>query len=400
MAGYGADEISLALVQRVLGSAPAAVVAQVAQSLLNRDIPTGLRAINEAFDQGAEPRQFLSEILDYLRALLLLCVGAGEVLDQVAPDSLREMRTMLGTESPLGLLMRAVKLFGEAGQGLRTALRPQLPLELAFIEAIVDTTSAVPSPTAMRQEQGVAGPRVVDGGAAPRRVAPPPAAPVEALPPAVEGSRVAEQETVFAKTVVPAETEEPALAAEAIVAESKEPTAATAVAQSVRSSESAVDSEAPTEGAVASEQGLSLEWVQGRWNMVLLKTGPQSHQLRALLNSAYPIAVRDDVVTLACEAEFHRGKIAEEKRRDLIEAVMSEVLGTAVRIECTVDSSFRELGRTAPQTTEGTQDLFTAGDSTASAREDLLNHPAVRALQERGAQVTKVSLHVEDETGG
>ena len=70
LAAYGSSEITLELVHQVLGSVPSALVTRLIASLLVGDVGTGLQAINQAMDGGAEPRQFLGEILDHLRALI------------------------------------------------------------------------------------------------------------------------------------------------------------------------------------------------------------------------------------------------------------------------------------------------------------------------------------------
>ena len=50
--------------------------------------------------------------------------------------------SLAGEPLAVEMLVRALKLFNEAGQGLRTAARPQLPLELAFVEATLRLGSA------------------------------------------------------------------------------------------------------------------------------------------------------------------------------------------------------------------------------------------------------------------
>ncbi len=62
--------------QGLLGTASSALVADIVRALLTRDVPSGLRAISQAFDGGAEPRQFVADLLEYLRALMLLTVAA------------------------------------------------------------------------------------------------------------------------------------------------------------------------------------------------------------------------------------------------------------------------------------------------------------------------------------
>jgi hypothetical protein len=151
--------------------------------------------------------------------------------------------------------------------------------------------------------------------------------------------------------------------------------------------------------ATSAPAELTLDWVRGNWPLILMKIKPRSSQVRALLNSAYPIAVKGNTITLGCEANFHREKLDEEKKRGLVEGVCSEVLSTAVRVECRVQSDLRDVMR-ADEMPQTSSDMFEAKPAEEALREKLLNHPTVRALQERGGRISKISLYDEDETGG
>ena len=139
LAAYGDTQITLEQVQLLLGSVPASLINDLLRGLATRDVPAGLRAINQALDSGAEPRQFLGEILDHLRALMLLRVGSEDTITNLSDEMLAELRAIVAQGCGLGVLVEAIKLFNEAGNNLRTAVRPQLPLEVAFVEAILRT---------------------------------------------------------------------------------------------------------------------------------------------------------------------------------------------------------------------------------------------------------------------
>ncbi|MBM3190026.1 MAG: DNA polymerase III subunit gamma/tau, partial [Chloroflexi bacterium] len=190
LAVYGADEITLDLVQRALGSVSWALVCRLVEALVRGDIPTGLRAINQAMDAGAEPRQFLSDILDHLRALLYLGVGGDESLEYLGVESLAAMRALASRDGfSLGAIVRAIRLFNEAGQGLRGAARPQLPLELALVESalVADGDAAqAPSSRSRGQPEPAVGAAVAPGPAVARGAS---EAVVEATPAPLAGNR-------------------------------------------------------------------------------------------------------------------------------------------------------------------------------------------------------------------
>ncbi len=377
LSAYNTDEITVELVRDVLGSVSSALVSELVERMMAGDVPQGLRLIDEAFEGGAEPRQFLSDILGHLRAVLLLSVGGDKGLDQLSPQALDQMRRLAqdGTFS-LKALVGAIRLFNEAGEGLRNTVRPQLPLELALIETALSVDG----------ERGAEG--AVQSAAM-------------AAAKGDEASRESEEEGEDASsTRRMAESASPVEAETAEVDESAEDTeeVAASEAESAEESEEKPPPELEQEGEETSSQKLTLDWVCGNWDLVLMKIKPKSYQVRALLNSAYPISVRDDLITLGCNAEFHRDKLSEDKRRGLVEEVLSQVLGVPCRVQCVVDREAEEKARARTQSTnDDSRDLFSSNGQSGTpsdedVRDELLNHPAVKILKERGGRVSKVTL--------
>ena len=422
LATYGSTEIGGELVQSVLGSVASATILGLVRSLITADAQTGLRLINEAIDNGAEPRQFLGEILDHLRALLLIRVGSQDNLYYLSEDEADALQQLAAEVAPPpGTLTRAIRLFNEAMQGLRNAPRPQLPLELAFIEALlqqgqlavsgaVSDASATPQAapqTATRSEQQLAetqsgykqhpekmapvgdteSEREATGTTA-QHDAPAPVTQVEETP---------------AKSAAAPETAQESAAMVAPTPANEKDTAKTGVKVGADASEPA---ECPS---------LSLDWVQSRWHMIMTKVKARNLQVHALLNSTYPIAVRDDQITLACEASFHRDMLADDKRLSILEEAASEVLERSCRVQCVLDAeSCRAAqghdGGGGTATGDGNTDLFAApperlksqsvekppikteNSESKDARHALLNHPAVKRLEERGGRVVNVTL--------
>ena len=402
LAVYGAEEITLELVQRALGSVPWALVTELVESLVTGDLATGLRAINRAIDDGAEPRQFLSDILDHLRALLLLAAGGEQDLDYLGEESVAAMRSLLGRdEFSLHLVVEAIKCFNEAAQTLRYADRPQLPLELAFVEVVLqrnmatqessdETADSSPDGQAMRHPplEATIAPRRAstsdDGGmTSPQRVP----------------RGVAEQE---APAMLPAQ--EPSASSGGIGRATQE-MPATYGDSSFPQSEIAVPVEAEAPASEApSAQEVTLDWVRQHWPLILLKANARSKQVRALLNSAYPVAVCDlgnggAKITLGCEATFHRDMLSDDKRRVLLEKVFTEVLDVPCHLACAVHDGLHDLTRNEPQPPDEPADLFDTSGRAERLKQELLNHPVVKELQKRGGRVTNVRVFGQDEIG-
>jgi len=325
---FGAEEITRQDVRRVLGSAPEEMVAGIVGAVVDSDASAGLRLINEALDGGVEPRQLTHEVLEYLRAMLLLKNGGGDLLN-VTAEMLQQM-TNQAQCLPLSRLLRTVKLFNEAVNQVKTGLHSQLPLELALVEATLDVVPAVPhEPQAEQTPATRPQPptKVVSQNPEPMRS--------ESEPPAPRRAEKAEQ------TPAPPAPDPP------------EPQATASV------------------GGEA-----SVQWLKDNWSRVLGAIRPRSRAVEALLKSCEPAAITDRVVTLGFYYEFHKERISEEKSRTVVEQALSELVGRPLRVKCALIGGDRKEK----------EEL-----SEAKRRSELLNTPLVKEAREKyGGRVVDV----------
>src|SRR5512136_1083238 len=169
------NAITVAQAQATLGAGPIEIISAVAEGLAEGNTARGLDAINRALDRGADARQLARQITDHLRQLMLIKVGGDKLLD--IPNEQRPamdaQAARLGTQQ----IVRAVKLFNQAASDLRTSWQPQLPLELAYVEATVSDRPATSSPPSLGSA-GTERPATPAPGrvAAPRAAAVPPRA--------------------------------------------------------------------------------------------------------------------------------------------------------------------------------------------------------------------------------
>jgi DNA polymerase-3 subunit gamma/tau len=380
LAAFGSGEITLDLVETLLGSAPIALVNDLVHSLVYGDVSLGLRAINQAIDEGAEPRQFLQEIIEHLRALLLLRVGGGENVHYLGGEVMSTLRDLARHEAfAVRTLVRAIRLFNDAGQGLRNAARPQLPLELALIDTLVQDEEA-------------------SGGREPS------AREAAAREPADRGI----QPIASARIVAGSET---AAAPEARQDEGGAVEQGSLVVVEIAGAFAPADEARPdvlrAVNSVAEPQpsNLAIEWVRGNWNAVVTRMKGMDRQVQALLRDVYPVSVQGDVVMLACKWPLHRDKLSQEDKRALVEQVLSAAVGVPCHIQCIVQAD----AAAEPTTSDGParagpKDLLSGVLPTEAQAEDarrsLLDHPVVKDLERRGGRVARVELYRKDEGGG
>ncbi|MFQ3567480.1 MAG: DNA polymerase III subunit gamma/tau [Aggregatilineales bacterium] len=128
------EVISVALVERLLGTASSEAVHALTNALIAGDAAAGLRVIGAAIDSGTDPRQFSLQIIEHLRRVLL-AQTAGPALIDASHDE-RERYAEQAALIERGLLLRALRAFNEASTNTRTGWQPQLALELALVESL------------------------------------------------------------------------------------------------------------------------------------------------------------------------------------------------------------------------------------------------------------------------
>jgi DNA polymerase-3 subunit gamma/tau len=297
--------ITLAHAQSTLGAGPVESIAAVADGLAEGSPARGLDAINRALDRGADARQLARQITDYLRQLMLMQVAGDKLLD--VPAEQRPAMESQAARLETSQLVRAVKLFNQAASDLRSSWQPQLPLELAYIEAVLGEKQASSVP---------ANPAVTPGRI--ERPNPPASAPHEASP-------------------APTEPRATASAPPHAAAKSVRATSPAAPLAPIKLTEShpATAVEAPPKPGAA----ISLEAVQQQWDHILAVLKIHGGMpIKALLSSCKLVSVEGDTLVLSWPSDILRGKFEDSKTKRLVEDVISEAIGSRVMTRCVVSA--------------------------------------------------------------
>ena len=135
MLAYGAETVTLAQVQQVLGAVNAEAVAGLVDALAARNVAQGLGLIHKLVTDGASLNEFCQQVVEHLRAVMVLqMTGDATLLDDQPKETVEHLR-LQARQMDLGATLYAVKRFSAALPELKGGYQPQLPLELAFIEA-------------------------------------------------------------------------------------------------------------------------------------------------------------------------------------------------------------------------------------------------------------------------
>ena len=309
-ASFAGQTINVGHLQDMLGLSEQALVLAMADALLDGDLAAALTTLQTVSDRGADLREFGRQLVGFLRALLLAHSGvttpAGLSLSQEEQEAVRAR----SRRADLPALVRWLRLFTEADQGLRsTTVQPQLPLELAAVQALVAVSDAAPTDA----------PAAAAGGAAtPASPATRPASAAQPTP-APDSRQVAEPEPARTETATPSDT-----------AASDQATPAPQVEAPAPAAPAPAESAAPAEAAP-----LSVAAVEAQWPAMLELLG-RRRKVTALLRDARVAAVQADAVTLEFDYAFHAEQVEKPENRLVTEQALQRVFGRPLRARVVV----------------------------------------------------------------
>ena len=131
-------KITRAEVEEVSGAPKAGLVRDILESIVDKDMEKGLKAIHSAAEANADMKLFAKLILERLRYFFLIRLKAGMdkiVEDQVSEDDykfLEELAGRAGKDMTADVLLKFITAYENSG---RTSI-PELALELALADTI------------------------------------------------------------------------------------------------------------------------------------------------------------------------------------------------------------------------------------------------------------------------
>ena len=279
----GGQVVNLATAQTVLGTAASQRVFELIDAVLARNPSAGMDCIAGALDSGSDPRQFARQVVDTLRNLLLVRMGAGSQMDVTADQ--REQMARQAQAFSLPQLLEAVRLFNAAANEMRSGWQPGLPLELALAQTI----QSMDAPPA----------------------AAPAASPAEAV---VLSAKSPVSETPVTRTRQSAA--EPAPAAQKPAAVTPSP---------VSSPESP-----PISTAKPGE--ISQDDIKKNWKKIKEAVSRRNKMTGALLNSAKTITLREGILVIGFVGPVLKTRMDNEETRKIIIQSIREVLGVDIPV--------------------------------------------------------------------
>jgi DNA polymerase-3 subunit gamma/tau len=268
------EKITLELTQSVLGTATGATVMGLVDAVQNSDPAAGMECIHAALDAGADPRSLARQIVDYLRAVLLVQMGNSSQVE--APSEVRARMKIHAEAFSSSQVLRMMKAFNAAATDLRGGWQPALSLELAFAE-VLEPAAVMTSPVQSSQPKQTSAP-------------------------------ANKETTLYQKQ--PATPSKPDVAPKATQAKSP---------------------------ASSQAGGVTIEQVNQVWRQMIASIKQQkNNQLEALLNSTRSREVTDGVLVLGFASDVLKSKMDHPEMLEATRLALREFLGTDVPVRTIV----------------------------------------------------------------
>ncbi|WP_193509168.1 DNA polymerase III subunit gamma and tau [Cryobacterium sp. BB736] len=316
IAGSDGTSIDYERAVALLGYTHSALLGEVIDAIGARDAAAAFAAVDRVIQTGQDPRRFVEDLLERLRDLIIVAAtgsGAAAVLRGIPEDELESM-TAQAARFGGAELSRAADVVNAALTEMTGATSPRLHLELMVARVLVPAADESERGTLARVERlerriGVAGDAAPGPVAEEEAAKPAVSKPVAATPPAPES----------AKPVV----SKPA------------PAAAPAPAAS------------PTD--------VTFDQLKDAWSQIVEAVGERKRTAWAVVFTAKPMGLKDDVLALAFPSEndvagFRQPQAAGESVSEILRQAIVDVLGIRVKFIARVDAAAK------PQRTEPPHD--------------------------------------------
>ena len=306
------SRITLELAQSVLGTAPSQALLQIVDSLDQGKSSAALEALRGALDAGADPRTLGRQIVEYLRALLMIKLGNASEVD--ATEGIRQRMVSQAADFSSAGLLQMLRDFNSAATDTRGGWQPSLSLELALVSALEQRgASATTGPSA---SGGLTGhtPARSDADESP-------------------SNRHAERRDTGQKRRTYDVGQQQATAPAIRDGTQGQPAGASDVSVEPPSAPAAV----------------GLTEVANAWKEIRLALRHGHPAVGALLNSSKPVDVRGDVLFVGFQSETVRSLMDKPDNIKAARRAIAQVLGSELKINCVVTNARGKVPPHLPQ---------------------------------------------------
>ena len=355
VASYAGETIEAEHVRDSAGLGRPTTISDLTTFLLDNECGKALRLIHDAVEHGVDPRTLLRQLIEYWRALLLQVNGAGAEVD--IDPSLEGCLDSHGARLSSEAVVRVLHALTEQVIEPRLSVTPELPLELAVVEAVLVLHAPSHAGSSASREDQVGRGNGDMTATKPRTAVRGSEAQAERSPPTVsepQTSRRQDAPSAARRQAVPAEPaagppeDSSTQRSEVSGVTEMSPAQARTESQNLAQHPGALPT-APdhSSGEQDEARGRDDDSPQGRlyldaWPEIVKAARAKGPKVEALLRDARPIRWSDAELELGFPYTFHRDQIDQPENRAIVESCVAEVTGNSVRVRC-VHASKEEI---------------------------------------------------------
>lgn len=377
--GVMAKRVTVATVREVLGIVGREALHELTGAIGRRQLPQALATLNLLLEQGKDVKQVLTELIEYLRALVLYLAVPDyeEIYLTDTKEALAELAPLFGRDR----LLAAEERLHSAIQELRGSMRPRITAELCLLDLcrVEGSTLAALSARIEQLERQLA------GGVMPGYQQ----APVNAQPaPAVAVQQPAAQEDLVQQPIVqqaPASTNAQVEKAAPVKkpAAAQQPAAdtlAAAVSAAPKPKSATVQQTAEYAGDFAAGEDF---WKQA---LEIMKAEKKNSMVSCAKNGRV-FSFANNILQVAFKAPFLADRMNKEDYRGAFEEVLLRLARREIRLEAVIEGKAK-----LPQKPVKQQEVQQSPESeTPSLQAAQLPESLRKAFNALGGSVTDIS---------
>lgn len=285
-------DIDADMTRKILGIVESEILQKFVEAIFSANPEEGLKIAHKLYDDGRDLSSFCHQVIEYLRQILILKM-TGKSLFSQTEEEIKVMSEISGNISS-EKIVKLMEIFVESTGLYRDVTDPILPLEMAVIKGVSELQSDRVSELYSEKVANLPSKKVTE------------------LP----SDRVAEKPLKNSATQQPSNSE----------------------ALKPRNSET-LKPNSPETPKLSNSETVDVPvlcMTKDLWEQIISKTKSQNATLAALLRDAKPEGMTDNALTICVKFKFHKDRISEAKHAEILNQIVSEVVGENCRVVCKI----------------------------------------------------------------
>lgn len=377
--GVMAKRVTVATVREVLGIVGREALHELTEAIGRRQLPQALATLNLLLEQGKDVKQVLTELIEYLRALVLYLAVPDyeEIYLTDTKEALAELAPLFGRDR----LLAAEERLHSAIQELRGSMRPRITAELCLLDLcrVEGSTLAALSARIEQLERQLA------GGVMPVYKQTPPVPAVQQVSAAVQQPAVQEDFAATAQQPIA----EPMQAAKA--APAKKPAVKAQLQPAADTLAAAVNAAPkPKSAKVQQTEEYAGDFAAGEdfWKQALeIMKAEKKNSIVSCAKNGRVFSFANNILQVAFKAPFLADRMNKDDYRKAFEEVLLRLARREIRLEAVIEGKAK-----LPQPPVKQQEVQQSPESeTQNLQATQLPENLRKAFNALGGSVTDIS---------